>query len=290
LFYLPPSVTAVGTAAFGLHADARGGNISAAEVGVFAEARVGLVKVLSSTAPESVVALSRALGKVRWVVRAFLEFGGRAVTPQQFFEWTVGDVERTLRAIPLDDEVVVELHNEPNLVAEGHGRAWRDASAFNQWYLEVLRLYRARLGGARFIFPGLSPGVSIPGVRQGHRSFLPACREAMQASDGVGIHVYWSNGYPMDSHPDAGLPLLREWVSMVGGQPVWVTEASRKDNLVSVETRAGEYVRFWRECRALPQVRGVAYFVASAAPGTFDKELWLVDGQSTGLAQLVRAR
>jgi hypothetical protein len=202
----------------------------------------------------------------------------------------VGDVTRTLAAIPQEDEVVVELHNEPNLVAEGHGRAWRDAGAFNQWYLEVLRLYRARLGGVRFIFPGLSPGVSIPGIRQGHRAFLTACWPAMQASDGVGIHVYWSNGYPMESHPDAGIMLLREWVHTIGTKPVWVTEASRNDDGVNLATRAGEYVRFWRECRDLPQVQGVAYFVASAAAGTFADEVWLEDGQSTGLAQLVRSR
>jgi hypothetical protein len=112
----------------------------------------------------------------------------------------------------------------------------------------------------------------------------------MQASDGVGIHVYWSNAYPMDSHPDAGIRLLQEWVNAIGTKPVWVTEASRNDNEVNLATRAGEYVRFWRECRDLPQVRGVAYFVASAAAGTFADEVWLEDGQSTGLAQLVRSR
>jgi hypothetical protein len=84
--------------------------------------------------------------------------------------------------------------------------------------------------------------------------------------------------------------LLREWVNVIGTKPVWVTEASRNDNKVSVGTRAQEYVQFWQACRALPQVLGVTYFVASAAPGTFDHELWLVNDKSTGLAKLVGAR
>jgi len=68
-----------------------------------------------------------------------------------------------------------------------------------------------------------------------------------------------------------------------------VTEASRNDGGVSLDTRANEYKRFWRECKALPQVQGVTYFVASSA-GDFAHELWLENDQSTGLSALVRER
>jgi hypothetical protein len=299
LYYLPPNTSpptvppppAVGKAAFGIHADARGGHISPAEIGVFAEARAGMVKVLSSTAPESITALSRALGPVRWVVRAFLSFDhGRVVTPQQFFDWTIGDVTRTLAAIPNGDEAVVELHNEPNLTSEGLGGSWGDGAGFNKWYTAVLGLYRQRLGGVRFLFPGLSPGGDIPNLRQDHRSFMRLCASGIAASDGVGVHCYWSVGYPMLTHPDAGVSLLKETVTAVRGKPVWVTEASNNNGGVSLDKRADEYVAFWRACLAIPAVQGVTYFVASAAHGDFPHEVWMTNGQSTGLSALVRAR
>jgi hypothetical protein len=286
----PPPPPAVGRASFGLHADARGGDISAAEVDVFRTAEIEMVKILSSHSPQTVQALSNALGSVRWVVRAFLEFGGRDVSPEEFYNWTVPDVARTLGNIPLDDDVVIELHNEPNLTLEGLGSSWADGAAFNDWYTAVLGLYRQRFPNHRFIFPGLSPGGDISGLRINHRQFVRECKPAIQASDGVGIHVYWSANYPLYGHPDSGVYLLKEMVTAVEGKPVWVTEASRNDGVVSLHTRADQYVQFWRECRALRNVQGVTYFVASAASGDFPHELWLENGQSIGLDNLVKGR
>ena len=40
--------------------------------------------------------------------------------------------------------------------------------------------------------PGVSPGSSINGFKQDHVRFLEASRPAIEAADGLGIHLYWS--------------------------------------------------------------------------------------------------
>lgn len=272
---LPPSPpTGRGEARLGLHASATS-HVSREEVDIFRTAGIMSVKVLSSTNPDGVAALRRACPQANWVIRAFLDFGGRRVSPEQFVEWTLNDVRRTLNQLNGVQDVVVELHNEPNLTAEGLGSSWADGVEFNRWYLRLLGLYRQALPGVRFIFPGLSPGGDVAGVRQAHRPFWDACAASIQASDGVGVHVYWSDGFPLDGgHADGGKDLLRDSVARLVGKAVWVTEASRNDGKAGRGQLATEYIRFWTMCQQYPQVQAVNYFVASAARGTFEHEVW----------------
>lgn len=283
LFYLPPSDVPApppppvpsGRASFGLHADARGGDISAEELDIFRTAEIGMVKVLSGTSAHGVHQLRQACPTARWVVRAFLDFGGRHISPEQFVHDTLPDVQRTLDALRGVPDVVVELHNEPNLVQEGLGTSWADGAGFNDWYLAVLALYRQALPGVRFLFPGLSPGGNND-IRQAHRPFMQACAEAIAASDGLAVHVYWAppHGYPLYGHADSGVTLLQDFVWIFPRTKIWVTEASNNREGTSPQRRADEYVEFWQACRRLPSVQGVTYFVASAAPGTYEHETW----------------
>ena len=124
-----PDPPALGQARIGLHA-AADPTITDAEVAEFAEMRPGIIKLLSNHNPEGIRKLAAQHPDVQWVVRAFLDFrqpgGTRTVSPQQFFDWTIGDMKRTLGLISSD--VVIELHNEPNLVPEGLTGAWHDGS------------------------------------------------------------------------------------------------------------------------------------------------------------------
>ncbi len=278
-----------GQAMFGLHATADP-RIAAGEANVFSAARVDLVKILSNLDPQSIHDLKAARPNAHWIVRAFLDFGGRAISPQQFVNDTLSDTRRSLDVLA-GKNVVVELHNEPNLFVEGLGSAWADGQAFAGWFLDVLNRYRAALPGVRFLYPGLSPGGSVTNVRRNATTFLEESRAAVQAADGFAAHIYWAVDYPMDT----ALQVLDGYLSYLAGQnmgqkPVWVTEASNNKNTVSLAAKGAEYVTFWQRLRQRPAVQGVTYFVASASNPQFAEETWVANGQSRGIAEVVGAR
>ena len=271
---LDPEPPMLGNARIGLHASADPG-ISQAEIKEFAEMRPGMIKVLSFHEPTAVQKLSKAHPDVRWVVRAFLDFrtqgGVRTISPGQFLNDTINDVKRTLNMIGPGKDVVIELHNEPNLVPEGLSGAWNDGASFAQWWLEVLRLYRQALPGSKFIYPGLSPGAAVSGIKQDHIQFVEASRAAVEAADGLGIHTYWSNVYPMAR----ALDVLDDYISRFRFKPIWITEASNNKSGTPVFRKAQQYLDFWREIQKRPTVQGVTYFVASASDPAFKEEIWV---------------
>ncbi|MCA9938393.1 MAG: M23 family metallopeptidase [Anaerolineales bacterium] len=278
-----------GQALFGLHATADP-RIAPGEADVFSTARVDLVKILSNLDPQSIRDLMAARPAARWIVRAFLDFGGRNISPQQFVTDTLPDTRRALDVLA-GKNAVVELHNEPNLFIEGLGSTWTDGQAFAAWFLDVLNRYRAALPGVRFLYPGLSPGGTVNNVRRNATSFLEESRAAVQAADGFAAHIYWAMDYPMDT----ALTVLDGYLSYLSTHNmaqklVWVTEASNNKNTVTLPAKAAEYVNFWQQLRQRPTVQGVTYFVASASNPQFADEVWVANGQSRGIAEVVGAR
>ncbi|MAT97616.1 MAG: hypothetical protein CL608_10775 [Anaerolineaceae bacterium] len=271
---LDPEPPLLGHASIGLHASADPG-ISQAEIDEFADMRPGMIKVLSFHEPTAVQKLAKAHPNARWVVRAFLDFrtpgGVRNISPGQFLNDTINDVRRTLEMIGSGKDVVIELHNEPNLVPEGLTGAWHDGASFAQWWVEVLRLYRQALPGRKFIYPGLSPGAAVSGIKQDHIQFIEASRAAVEAADGLGVHIYWSNVYPMET----ALSVLDDYISRFRFKPIWVTEASNNKAGTPVYKKAQQYLDFWRELQKRPTVQGVTYFVASASDPAFKEEIWV---------------
>lgn len=267
----------IGQARIGLHASADPGDLREAEFQEYAAMRPGIIKVLSSHSAASIARLAGQHPSATWVVRAFLTFrGGRVVTPQQFLNDTIGDVERALNQLSGKD-VVIELHNEPNLSDEGLGFSWNDGGQFSAWWSELLSLYRRRLPGRRFIYPGLSPGgaVQMPGFRKDdHVGFIEASRASVIAADGLGVHLYWARDFAMSR----ALAVLDDYISRFQSTPIWVTEASNNKGGVSAEDKGRQYLGFWTELRQRPNVQGVTYFVASATDPTFAEEVWVGRG------------
>ncbi len=266
-------------AKIGLHASADP-HISEAEHAEFAAMRPGIIKILSFHPAGDINRLTKAHPNASWIVRAFLDFGGRRLTPRQFLTDTFPDVQRALEQLRGKD-VVIELHNEPNLYAEGLGASWADGTAFNAWWLELLQIYRQALPTGRFIFPGLSPGNKVHAIKDDHIVFAEACRPAIEAADGLGVHLYWSKVYPLEK----SLDVLDDYLSRFRGMPLWITEASNNKGGVTVTQKAAEYLLFWRELQQRPRVQGVTYFVASASDPKFKEEVWVGRGlgQKIGL-------
>jgi hypothetical protein len=237
--------------------------------------RPGMIKLLSHHNPDGVAKLAAAQPTASWIVRAFLSFGGRNISPAQFFNDTFDDVKRTLNLLAGRD-VVVELHNEPNLVSEGLLTSWSDGATFAQWWLEVLARYRQALPGVRFIYPGLSPGSAVSNIKHDHIQFIEASRAAVEAADGLGVHLYWSNIYPVER----ALEVLDDYISRFRYKPIWVTEASNNKAGTSAGRKATQYLKFWEELQKRPTVQGVTFFIASSINPQFSEEVWLGRGIS----------
>ena len=293
----PPTVTppppATGPARIGLHASADPGDLygGEAEFNEFATLFPGVIKVLNAHSETAVKRLATSNPGAEWIVRAFLSWGGRSVTSQNFFDWTKDDTLRTVNALRSlgigDDHIYVELHNEPNLALEGWGYSWADGVGFNAWLMDVLQLYRNFLPTVKFLYPGLSPGGSIVSVRYDSAAFLNQSLAAAKACDGVGVHAYWSDPYPIAqayAHVDA-------YAQIFGSKPLWITEASRNDRPATKTPQqyANEYFAFWQELKKRPSVQGVTFYVASGSDPYFQPECWVVNGQSQGIAAAIKA-
>ncbi len=281
----PPDEPVLGSARIGLHASADPG-ITQAEIEEFRAMRPGMIKVLSLHDPNAVKTLAENHPNAKWIVRAYLSFyendRPRNISPARFVKDTLSDVKRTLKAIGKQYDVVVELHNEPNLTLEGLGGAWRDGATFADWWLDVLARYRKAIPGMRFIYPGLSPGAAVTNLKQDHVQFAEASRAAVEAADGLGVHLYWSNVYPMEW----SLNVLDDYISRFRYKPIWVTEASNNKGGTPVHKKAQQYLKFWQELQKRPTVEGVTYFVASASNPAFKEEVWV----GRGIGKLVGKR
>ena len=268
---LNPDPIRLGTARIGLHASADP-DITDAEHAEFAAMRPTMIKVLSFHPADDISRLAKAHPNATWVVRTFLDFGGRNIRPDQFVNDTLSDTKRALNQLQGKD-VVIELHNEPNLVPEGMGSSWKNGAEFRGWWLELLEKYRQVLPGHRFIYPGLSPGASVGGLKQDHVQFIESSRDCVHKADGLGVHIYWSNVYPMST----ALGVLDDYITRFRGVPIWVTEASNNKG-GNPRDKGREYIQFWNELRKRPTVQGVTYFVASASNPEFGEEVWVGRG------------
>lgn len=263
---------ALGHCRIGLHASADPG-ITEAEFKEFAALRPSIIKVLSFHAEADIRRLASAQPDASFIVRAFLDFGGRDIRPDQFLADTLPDVQRAMGALAGRD-VVVELHNEPNVVQEGLGRSWSDGASFGVWWLELLAKYRQALPGVRFIYPGLSPGSSVSNLKQDHIQFVEASRRAVEAADGLGVHIYWSAVYPLKD----AVGVLDDYISRFRFKPIWITEASNNKGGATVAQKAQQYLQLWHELQRRATVQGVTFFVASASNKAFADEVWVGRG------------
>jgi hypothetical protein len=267
-----PDPQPVGGARIGLHA-AADPDIGESEILEFAAARPGMIKVLSFHGAEAVRRLAQAHPEAKWIVRAFLDFGGRDISPDQFLNDTLSDVRRSLDELQGKD-VVVELHNEPNLVSEGLGASWADGGAFGAWFSELLAKYRQALPGVRLLYPGLSPGTAVTGIKHDHIQFIEASRKAVESADGLAAHIYWSNVYPMAT----ALAVLDDYISRFRFRPIWISEASNNKTGPGPAQKGTQYLRFWQELQKRATVQGVTFFVASASNPLFAEEVWVGRG------------
>lgn len=289
---IPPGP--IGDSLIGLHARGDGGDVSNEEIAEFAAARAEVIKVMSSHSEASIRRLAEERPNATFIIRAFLSFregdGHRVISPEKFFNDTLSDIQRALVAIGPERKVHLEIHNEPNLHDEGFGTSWANGFEFANWLLSVKAMYESVLPETiGYIYPGLSPGASVANVRQGHIQFMNDSAAAIEACDFLGVHLYWSQAFPMTQ----AFAVLNTYISRFPGKFIWVTEASRNDRPEQLppEAYGMEYVSFWETLKRLPDIMGITYFIASASNPYFAPETWVTEsGLSKGIGAIVGNR
>ncbi len=158
-----------------------------------------------------------------------------------------------------------EIHNEPNLAAEGMWSVWQDGEEFKAWWFAVRAALKKDMPKALWGFPGLSPGVGIDNVRAPAVRFMSEAHEAMTAADWIGVHCYWQTEAHMWTQ-DGGQYYKR----IDTKAPIMITEFSNPSENVDKAEKAQQYVQY---VKSLEGVKAAFAYIASASSG-FDDETW----------------
>jgi murein DD-endopeptidase MepM/ murein hydrolase activator NlpD len=248
------------------------------------QARVEAVKLLSSAQASDIDRLRALNSRLFLLVRMFASFDGRHISSADFASWMTGDLapfySRGVRYF--------EVHNEPNVVAEGWTQSWNDGQAFGTWFVDVVNRLRPVFPEARFGFPGLSPGNGVPGLRSAALDFLTGADAACRAADWVGVHCYWVSEEEMNSA--AGGLGFAEYRSRFPGKLLFVTEFSNPSPDTDKQTKGQQYQRYYQLLRDAPGL-GAAFSFVVSAPSGYGAETWRDEsGTATQIPGLVGAR
>ena len=270
---------------YGIHTSADS-HIMGGDLDMMRAMKPNTIKLLSGFPQHQVQQIVQEWPNANYVVRAFLSFGGRQVTPEEFYNWTIGDVVRTVDTLAAHgvgrDRLFLELHNEPNLEPEGLFSAWQNGSEFGEWLINVAIRYKEALGHkVQLLYPGLSPGTEIPGIRQESKAFFLSSKAALEVVDAVALHGYWSPTYDKYTHPYAIIQTVDWYNENSNGKELHITEACNNSGSVSRPDKAHEYTEVWHALKRRPNIKTLAFFVLSASnPAWGDagsRETWTME-------------
>jgi hypothetical protein len=267
----------------GLHSRADG-PVQPPDLEVIKAARIEAVKFLSSAQPADVDHVRAVRPDAFFMVRMFAGFNNRVVTPADFCSW----MEYELKPFYERGVRYFEVHNEPNLQIEGWGYTWQDGRQFAAWFIDVIRRLRLLYPLAKFGYPGLSPGHTIPGQRLELALFLDQSDDAARAADWVGCHCYWQDEAAL-RQPSGGLG-YEDYRRRFPDKLLFITEFSNTSPTADAQSKGAQYVEFYRRLRVVPGV-GAAFAFVMSASANFPHEVWRAeDGRASAVPALVGKR
>jgi len=256
------------------------GNSRPADFAAFDAARVEWAKLKSNGSFEELDALLARVPPDRIIFRMFADMRDPAMTSGNFFA-----VHQSWLAC-LRDKMVryVEIHNEPNLPAEGLGDKWLNAEGFVAYYSNVAHRIRSEFPSLLLGYPGLSPQPNVV-------EWLPTIPPLIRAGlvDWIGAHSYWQFAEQM-THPEHGY----YWQRFADlGRPTIITEFANVDLSTPKAVKGQQYVDYWRALSGLSERRPLAAisFVVSASDPAFAHEVWVDErGAPSDIPGIVGAR
>ncbi len=252
----------------GVHARAGEPVMRDADYGALQTAQLEAVKLLTWTLPEEIDRLRALKPSFFLLARLMTKIGA----PNQFSDFFVSEVGDHMARFYERGVRYCEVHNEPNLTAEGWLSSWQDGRDFNRFFLEVYAKLKARFPEALLGYPGLSPDViPAPGLRTNDLVFLAESDEAARTADWIGVHCYWQTETEMAA--ERGGFGFQEYRRRYPDKLLFVTEFSNVAPLVDKSTKGQQYARYYQMVRNIPGLGGVFSFILSATEG-FQTEVW----------------
>lgn len=162
--------------------------------------QIALMVAYNTNVAAQAIPLLRQAGIKGFVVRASTY--EPITTTQRFLDLTMPILREYYAALGNPQNMIVAVHNEPNLISEGLGKGWSDGAGFASFFATVAQVYRSAFPGCKLGYPALSPGGQVAGVRADERIFAQQSIAAIRASDWVGLHAYWANQDGSDFAPE----------------------------------------------------------------------------------------
>ena len=244
-------------------ADGGSWQLTAAGVEACRTARIEAIK-LNAVGPDTInQALIDRVRSIRPDIHIMVRFMGVMHDPVRFIDERLPSLQVARNA--QDDEMWVEVGNEPNHHVEGFGIVHHSAEEYGRKWAQAQRRLSAVMPDVKVLFPCPSPDPSFTGAREFH-TFLRASANAASAAggrwDGWAVHAY--------GPPQSVINAIREFANEYGRE-VWVTEFSHAG--VSKRQQGEEYRQIY-EADYPPNVRGLYGYVLEASSG-WQEETWV---------------
>ncbi len=239
-------------------------------------AKLEAVKI-SLEEPEETVDRLRGINPgMLLVVRLTTDLSKEAISTSQFLT----AIEPNMGRLYTQGIRYFEVHANPNLQIEGWQRSWPDGAGFSGWFLDVLASLRRIYPDARFGFPGLAPGEPISGWREDPDHFLNRAEPAVAAADWVGVNCSWTNTAQIESV--SGGRRFESYRLRFPDKLLFITEFNNPASLVSPQTKAHQYLEFYRLLRRRDGI-GAAFSYALSASVGHDAVVWRRKAEGIGL-------
>ena len=177
---------------------------------------------------QNVIAQLRSAGVERFIIRACVTSRAN-LESMAFINATLPILEQYAAALGGTQDMMIALHNEPNLVSEGWGVQkddgfWTDGKGFATWFRVIADVYRREFFGCKIGFPAMSPGAALMNARMEEGAFIAGCADAIRDADWIGVHCYWQRPDGSDFNPP-----ISNWRRWFGNKALIGTEIGPAD-------------------------------------------------------------
>jgi hypothetical protein len=212
------------------------------------------------------------------------DFSDDPIPPKRF----VSIVQKGMEALYRHDVRYFEVAPNPNLQSAGWRRSWPDGAGFGRWFQEVTGRLHDRFPDAKLGFPGLSPGIVVPGKREDQYHFLDGADEAILGADWIGLNIYWTTANEMAQLSEG--QAYEEYRLRYPNKLLFVTEFGNPADNLSSTTKANQYIEFYRQLRELPGIGAAFAFAISAREGHTNLSWQSSKAHSERIANAIGAR
>jgi hypothetical protein len=262
----------------------QGGPMEDADWEVIRAARVGALKMTTGHPSEDITRVRQIKRDILIVVQLSADLSGAPVSAARFADIVDNHIWRFYS----QGVRYFEVHDSPNLTAQGFGTSWQNGREFGQWFLEVIGLLRPQFPEGRFGWPALYPGPSISGIRFDDEAFLQGAEGSIRHADWIGCRCYWRSEADLFS-VDGGLSYRRyldEWADKL----LLISGFSNPSPDVGLHQKGSQYLQYYRHLQSEPGVGAAFAESISSAAGTVNHVWRTEDGRPTPIVTAVASR